>query len=105
MYSVGSGLSPWSPPAAFETGSLKRSGVVIGDVGYHDETSGTFLHLFNIFCDPQPPGYAFTVPGNFVPIQPPLEDWEVKTSPNHFAKGTVLSSKGIVVTKELGTDL
>jgi len=105
MYSAGNGLAPWSPSASFSTGSLKSIGLAIGDVGYQDETTGTFLHLFNIFCDPQPPGYAFVVPDNFAPIQPPLDDWEVRTSPDHFPKGTVLTSKGLKPTQELQTAL
>jgi len=75
---------------------------MIGDVGYFDLSFGRFRQLFNIFYDvKRPTDHATRIPDNFVPIQPPFEQWEVTKSPGQFAKGTILTSEGIEVTREL----
>jgi len=79
---------------------------MIGDVGYLDVGTGNFNYLFNIYFDAKHhAGSPIVIPDNFVPIQPPFEDWEVKVSPDYFAKGTIITSEGVNVNRTPEDDL
>ena len=73
---------------------------MIGDVGFLDISSGSFRHLFNVFHDSKHhAGSRMQIPDNFVPIQPPYEEWDVKVSPDFFPKDTIIASEGIKITR------
>ena len=99
MYSAGHGLAPWTLLTSHPPHTWPRNGVMIGDVGYLDKSKGTFRYLFNIFHDSKEPGdLSGKFPDNFVPIQPPFQEWEVQKTPDFFEKGTAITSEGIVRT-------
>ena len=73
---------------------------MIGDVGFLDTGTGSFRHLFNIFHDAKHhAGSPMVIPDNFIPIQPPFQEWDVKVSPDYFPKDTVIASEGVNITR------
>ncbi|KAJ3514686.1 hypothetical protein NLJ89_g2239 [Agrocybe chaxingu] len=95
LMALGNGWAPLEL-AGIEGGPRKHfeQGVTPGDVGYLSK-SGGFNYLFNIFSAKDDPMQTKNVPRNFVPMVPPLAEWEIKKVPNHFAPHTVIVSEGI----------
>jgi len=75
-----------------------RQGVGIGDVGILD-TDGGFSYYFNIFHPSDDPIQTSELPRNFKPIEPPLSEWEVRTTQTHFEPGAVIASEGISIQR------
>ena len=100
MCSAGHGIAPWVPLTVPSDDSWERNGVMIGDVGYLDMASGAFTHIFNIFHDAKHhAGSTMLIPDNFVPIQPPFQEWDVNFSPHFFPKDTIIASEGVNITR------
>ena len=100
MHSAGNGIAAWVPLGLPSDDSWERNGVMIGDVGFLNLGTGAFSHLFNIFYDAKHhAGSHMLIPDNFVPIQPPFEQWDVKFSPEFFPKDTIIASEGVNITR------
>jgi len=73
---------------------------MIGDVGFVSSAKGGFLPIFNIFHDKKgPKDLVTTLPDNFVPIEPPFEEWEVRSTPGFFPPGAAIVSEGITASR------
>ncbi|KAF8171639.1 hypothetical protein BJ912DRAFT_995275 [Pholiota molesta] len=75
-----------------------QKGVSIGDVGVLDR-DGLFDFCFNIFLPPDDPKHSHLAPEEFKPIEGGLDPSEVHTQPDYFKPGSVITSKGVTVTR------
>ncbi|KDR69292.1 hypothetical protein GALMADRAFT_160575 [Galerina marginata CBS 339.88] len=76
-----------------------EQGVSIGDVGMVDP-GGDFVYGFNIFAAPTDPVQPNKLPEEFEEVNPPLDrDTEIQFVPEYFARGTVITSKGVHIRR------
>ncbi|KAF9543632.1 hypothetical protein CPC08DRAFT_730421 [Agrocybe pediades] len=99
LFSTGNGYSPWQPEGIDSPRSLIhwKQGVGIGDVGLLDRV-GYFVYLFNIFAGRDDPLNQLGVPEDFEPLILDREK-DVVVQPDYFPPRTVISSKGVEVTR------
>ncbi|CAA7271125.1 unnamed protein product [Cyclocybe aegerita] len=97
LMSAGNGFPPFDAIDDQSPASHIERGAGIGDVGYID-SEGTFVYCFNIFYPSDHPIQEDTMPREFVPIEPPLADWEVRTSQDHYPPGSVVAGEGVSFT-------
>lgn len=91
---LGHGFPLWRPGTSLRPEAHFMQGISIGDVGFIG-SEGDFQYRFNIFYPPDHPMQPPSLPRTFRHVEPPLSDWEVRSTTDHFSAGTVLTSAGI----------
>ena len=95
--SSGNGFPPWQLTPSTRPEARFQQGPSIGDVGYINHEGG-FWYYFNIFYSRNHPIQEIEMPLNFRPIEPPLSDWKIQVSKDHFQPGSIINSEGIAYT-------
>lgn len=96
---TGNGFPLWYPGGDLgKPIKYLQRGISIGDVGTLDR-DGLFDFCFNIFRSPDDPIHSGLVPREFRPLEPGLDSSEVKTIPEYFTPGEVITSQGVDVAK------
>ncbi|KJA17905.1 hypothetical protein HYPSUDRAFT_975312 [Hypholoma sublateritium FD-334 SS-4] len=94
---TGNGFPLWYPGGDLgKPIQYLQRGISIGDVGTLDR-DGLFDFCFNIFLSPDNPIHSGLVPREFRPLEPRLDPSEVKTIPEYFTPGQVITSQGVDV--------
>lgn len=73
-------------------------GMTIGDVGIVDP-NGQFIFGFNIFTSASDPLHQGHVPEDFEALPTLDRETEVKVTPDYFKPGTIITSKGVNITR------